>query len=136
MTATTSPAESSKWHRLRIKVGTLSMGNISYFLRTAARDDSYRDRRSALTAKYGVLVNRDEAIAAVAAERGLVPRDFRASLAPEASIHEKLWYVSEVDIEQMLIDDCVWIVFPDGLVTRGIPVGNPIHSPSLPDQLR
>ncbi|WP_156432607.1 hypothetical protein [Mycobacterium sp. M26] len=35
----------------------------------------------------------------------------------------------------MPIDDCVWIVSPDGLVARGIPVGNPIHPPTLPDDL-
>jgi len=50
-------------------------------------------------------------------------------------VHEGLWYVSERDGAQMPIDDCVWIVFPDGLVARGIPVGNPIHPPTLPDEL-
>jgi hypothetical protein len=34
------------------------------------------------------------------------------------------------------IDDCVWIVFPDGFVARGIPMGNPINPPTPTDQLR
>ena len=28
-------------------------------------------------------------------------------------------------------DDCVWFVLPDGRVDRAIPVGNPIHEPSV-----
>jgi hypothetical protein len=31
----------------------------------------------------------------------------------------------------MPIDDCVWFVLPDGRVDRAIPVGNPIHEPSV-----
>lgn len=65
-------------------------------------------------------MKRAEAIAAVAAEL----------------MHEGLWYVSERDFEEMPIDDCVWIVFPDGLVARGVPVGNPINPPTPPDELR
>lgn len=36
-------------------------------------------------------------------------------------MHGGLWYVSECDPEEMPIDDCVWIVFSDGCVTRGFP---------------
>ncbi|MDP7724172.1 hypothetical protein [Mycobacterium sp. TY814] len=76
-----------------------------------------------------------EATVAVSAERGLNPQSYEAWRAPQGSIHDGLWYVQERDVEQILIDDCVWIVFPDGLVTRGIPVGNPINSPTTLDQL-
>ena len=81
-------------------------------------------------------MNRTEAIAAVAAECGLAPQRYRASQAPQESLHDGLWYVSERDTGEMLIDDCTWIVFPDGLVTRGVPVGNPISLPTPPDELR
>ena len=76
-----------------------------------------------------------EAIAAVAARRGLPPQSYAASAAPQGSIHQGLWYISERDGTEMPIDDCVWIVFPDGFVARGIPVGNPIHPPTPPDEL-
>ncbi|MCP9274878.1 hypothetical protein [Mycolicibacterium arenosum] len=76
------------------------------------------------------------AIAAVAAERGLGPHCYTAHQAPAGSMHDGLWYVSECDPEEMPIDDCVWIVFSDGCVTRGIPVGNPINSPTPPESLR
>ena len=77
-----------------------------------------------------------DATAAVSDKRGLPPESYVASLAPQGSLHEGLWYVSERDGEQMPIDDCVWIVFPDGFVARGIPVGNPIHPPSPLEELR
>ena len=77
-----------------------------------------------------------EAIAAVAAKLGRTPNSYEASPAPPDSVHEDLWYVSEQDGREMPIDDCVWIVFPDGFVARGIPVGNPIHPPTPPDELR
>ena len=77
-----------------------------------------------------------EAKAAVAAELGQTPQQYRASRAPAGSIHDGLWYVSERNFEEMPIDDCVWIVFNDGLVTRGIPVGNPINPPTPPEELR
>lgn len=77
-----------------------------------------------------------EAKAAVAAEQGKTPQQYRASRAPAGSIHEGLWYVSERDFDEMPIDDCTWIVFPDGFVTRGIPVGNPVNPPTTPDELR
>ncbi len=77
-----------------------------------------------------------EATAAVAAKRGLPQQSYEASPVPQGSIHEGLWYVSERDGREMPIDDCVWIVFPDGFVARGIPVGNPIHPPTPPDELR
>ena len=81
-------------------------------------------------------MTRQDAIAAVAARRGLSPQQFEAHIAPQGSVHDGLWYVNERDIGAMLIDDCVWIVFPDNTVTRGIPVGNPIHPPTPPNQLR
>ncbi|QZT60274.1 hypothetical protein [Mycolicibacterium austroafricanum] len=81
-------------------------------------------------------VGRTRAIAAVAAERGLSPQQYQATEAPQGSVHDGLCYVSEIDVEVMPIDDCVWIVFPDGFVARGIPVGNPIHTPSSPAELR
>ncbi len=77
-----------------------------------------------------------EAKAAVAAKLEQTPQQFRASPAPLGSIHEGLWYVSERDAARMPVDDCVWIVFPDGHVTRGIPVGHPIHPPTPPEELR
>ena len=77
-----------------------------------------------------------EAKAAVAAELGQTPQQYRASLSPPGSMHEGLGYESEEDGEQRPIDDCVWIVFPDGFVTRGIPVGNPINPPTPPEELR
>ncbi len=77
-----------------------------------------------------------EAVAAVAAKRGLPPRSYEVSPAPRGSIHEGPWYVSECNGEEMPIDDCVWIVLADGFVARGIPVGNPIHPPTPPDELR
>jgi hypothetical protein len=76
------------------------------------------------------------ASAAVAAKLGRTPQSYEASPAPPDSIHEDLWYVSERDGTEMPIDDCVWIVFPDGLVARGIPVGNPINPPTPVDELR
>ena len=76
-------------------------------------------------------MNRLEAIDAVARERRLEAERYGASQAPSGSMHDGLWYVSERHVEDLNIDDCVWIVFSDGLVTRGIPVGNPIH-PSTP----
>jgi hypothetical protein len=45
-------------------------------------------------------------------------------------VHEGIWYVSERDVMSMLVDDCVWMVQPDGGVTRAVPVGNPIHPPT------
>lgn len=78
-----------------------------------------------------------EAIAAVSAAQGLLPpQSYAATAAPTASMHEGLWYVSERNGEDMPIDDCVWIVFADGFVARGIPVGNPINPPTQPDDLR
>jgi hypothetical protein len=77
-----------------------------------------------------------EAKAAVAAQLGQTPQQYLASRAPAGSVHDGLWYVSERDFAEMPIDDCVWIVFPDGHVTRGIPVGNPIHPPTPPEELR
>ena len=79
---------------------------------------------------------RQDAIAAVAARRGLSPQEFEAQIAPPGSLHDGLWYVQERDFGAMLIDDCVWIVFPNNTVARGIPVGKPIHPPTPPDQLR
>lgn len=76
-----------------------------------------------------------EAIAAVSDKRGLPPQSYEASPAPQGSIHEDFWYVSERNGEEMPIDDCVWIVLPDGFVASGIPVGNPIHPPTPPDEL-
>lgn len=81
-------------------------------------------------------MNSAEAIAAVAAERGLSPHSYTAHQAPAGSIHDGLWYVSERDAREMPIDDSVWIVFSDGCVTRGIPVGNPINPPTPPESLR
>ena len=77
-----------------------------------------------------------EAKAAVAAELGQIPQQYRASLAPAGSVHDGLWYVSEVDEEQRPIAACVWIVFPDGFVARGIAVGSPINPPTPPEELR
>lgn len=77
-----------------------------------------------------------EARAAVSTRHGPPPESFDASPAPRGSMHEGLWYVCERDGEQMPIDDCVWIVFPDGVVGRGIPVGNPIHPPTIVGELR
>jgi hypothetical protein len=51
-------------------------------------------------------------------------------------MHDGLFYVSERNFDEMPIDDCVWIVFPDGFVARGIPVSNPIHPPTPADELR
>lgn len=81
-------------------------------------------------------MNNCEAIAAVAAERGLSPHSYTAHQAPAGSMHDGLWYVSERDAREMPIDDSVWIVFSDGRVTRGIPVGNPINPPTPPESLR
>ena len=83
-----------------------------------------------------VHMNSSEAIAAVAAERGLSPHSYTAHQAPAGSMHDGLWYVSERDAREMPIDDSVWIVFLDGCVTRGIPVGNPINPPTPPESLR
>jgi hypothetical protein len=77
-----------------------------------------------------------EAKAAVAAELGKTPQQYRASRAPAGSVHDGLWYVSERDFAEMPIDDSTWIVFPDGHVTRGIPVGNPINPPTPLERLR
>lgn len=78
-----------------------------------------------------------EAIAAVSAAQVLLPpQSYEATPAPTASMHEGLWYVSERNGEDMPTDDCVWIVFADGFVARGIPVGNPINPPTQPDDLR
>jgi len=81
-------------------------------------------------------MDQSEAVAAVSAKRGLPPSSYDGHPAPPGSIHDGLWYVSERDGREMPIDDCVWIVFPDGLVARGIPVGNPIHPPTRPQELR
>jgi hypothetical protein len=81
-------------------------------------------------------MTREEAIAAVAVRRGLPPQQFEAWKAPRGSVHDGLWYAQERDVREMLIDDCVWIVFPDYFVARGIGVGNPIHAPTPRDELR
>lgn len=36
----------------------------------------------------------------------------------------------ERDVMSMLVDDCVWMVQPDGRGTRAAPVGTPIHPPN------
>jgi hypothetical protein len=72
--------------------------------------------------------NRAGVLRAVADQLAMSPEDFTASRAPQGSIHDGLWYVSER--EDMPIDDCCWIVLPDNAVARGIPVSNPIHEPS------
>ncbi len=50
-------------------------------------------------------MTRKDAIAAVAARRGLAPQQFEAPRAPRGSIHEGLWCVQECDAREMLIDD-------------------------------
>lgn len=76
-------------------------------------------------------LTRRDALAAVAAHNHRSPGDYRAQKAPEDSVHAGLWYASERNREDLLIDDCVWFVLPNGRVDRGIPVGNPIHEPSV-----
>lgn len=66
----------------------------------------------------------------MAAENGDAPEDYRAWRAPRGSVHDGVWYLEERDGDKIMIDDCVWMVLPDGRVTRAIPVGNPISPPS------
>jgi hypothetical protein len=49
-------------------------------------------------------VNRAEAAAAV---DGQALQRYEASHAPPGSLHDGLWYVSERNVAEMLIDDCV-----------------------------
>ncbi len=48
--------------------------------------------------------------------------------APAESVHAGVWYVTGP--ADNMIDDSIWMVLPDGTVTRAIPVGNPVHPPS------
>jgi hypothetical protein len=77
------------------------------------------------------ILRQQGALAAVAARNHRSPADYEVWNAPEDSIHTGLWYASERNVMDMPIDDCVWLVLPDGSVRRGIPVGNPIHEPTL-----
>jgi hypothetical protein len=78
-----------------------------------------------------MILTQQDALAAVAASNQGSPTDYKAWKAPEDSIHAGVWYVSERNVMDMPIDDCVWFVLPDGRVDRAIPVGNPIHEPSV-----
>lgn len=79
------------------------------------------------------ILSQEEALSAVAASNHGSPSDYEAWKAPKDSVHAGLWYAQERNVEEMQIDDCVWFVLPDGNVERGIPVGNPIHEPSVLD---
>lgn len=80
-------------------------------------------------------MNSDEATAAVAALNGVEAQRYEAWPAPSGSVHDGLWYVAEVDHDEMPIDNQVWIVLPGAVVSRGVPLGNPINPPTPPADL-
>ena len=63
-----------------------------------------------------MILSQQDALAAVAASNHRSPADYKAWKAPEDSIHAGVWYVSELNVMDMPIDDCVWFVLPDGRV--------------------